>query len=167
MESVHDSDDRIWLEDLYRRHAPAAFRYALSLVPHGDAEDLVQASFLDAWTKLGQRQDIDRGWLLKSVRFRAFNLRRRRMFDVQFDERLAQALAAGDGLESREDLRALLAAWDRLTDRERELCVLRNVLELKPIEIARLTDRTTSATYQALARARKRLAALYDDAGGR
>jgi RNA polymerase sigma-70 factor (ECF subfamily) len=163
---VHENDDRIWLEDLYRRHATAALRYALSFVACADAEDLVHATFLDAWTKRDRRDGIDVGWVLKSVRFRALNLRRRTTLVVALDEHIAEAMAVGAQLDAREDLRALLAAWDRLTDGERELCVLADVLGLKPREIAQLIDRTPSATYQALARARKRLGVLYDEAGG-
>ena len=80
---IHDE-----FEALYRRHAPAVYRYALSVVRRRElAEDLTSEAFLALYRELDQ---IDRtllpGWLITVVRNRARDLWRRRAVEERYAE---------------------------------------------------------------------------------
>src|SRR5436309_5009369 len=67
------------LATIYRAHATAAYRYAVHLTgSRVDADDLVQAAFLEAHRQLVGGGDIvnPRAWLATVVRTRASNFRR-------------------------------------------------------------------------------------------
>jgi len=73
-------------EALYRQHAPAVYRYALSLVRRRElAEDLTSEAFLALHRELGK---IDRSqlpaWILTVVRNRARDLWRRRVVESRY-----------------------------------------------------------------------------------
>jgi RNA polymerase sigma-70 factor (ECF subfamily) len=65
--------------DLYERHAPALFRFALTLCRnHADAEDLVADTFVRLWTASGElRQETVRSYLFTILR-NLFATRQRR-----------------------------------------------------------------------------------------
>lgn len=82
-ERIHDE-----FEALYRRHAPAVYRYALSVVRRRElAEDLTSEAFLALYRELDR---IDRtllpGWLITVVRNRARDLWRRRAVEERYVE---------------------------------------------------------------------------------
>ncbi len=162
------SDDaHLWFEHLYREHRRGMLTCAVSWVALSEAEDIVHDALLDAWTKRADlRPGPGRGWLLESVRLRALNLRRRASIVAPAGMDLGGYLDGMLLLERREDLRAVLSAWQLLEERERELIVLADVLELAGAEIAQITDRTLAATYKAVARARKRRLAVFQQLGG-
>ena len=83
LKRIHDE-----FEALYRRHAPAVYRYALSVVRRRElAEDLVSEAFLALHRELDR---IDRtqlpGWLITVVRNRARDLWRRRAVEERYAE---------------------------------------------------------------------------------
>src|SRR5436309_2558324 len=96
------------LATIYRAHATAAYRYAVHLTgSREDADDLVQAAFLEAHRHLSKGEAIvnPRAWLAAVVRTRASNLRRDRREAAASDqlETLAGALRQ-DAVDAREQL---------------------------------------------------------------
>src|SRR5918994_3521587 len=89
-------------DGMYRRHAPAVYRYAYAVLGnHADAEDVTQTTFLNAYRALEQGVTPRKpsNWLLTIAsnaikqRFRQEQARPRQ---VELDERIAHA-------EPRED----------------------------------------------------------------
>jgi RNA polymerase sigma-70 factor (ECF subfamily) len=78
-------------EELYRRHAQAVFRFALSVTGKPEvAEDLTSEAFLALHRNLeGIDQEQLPGWLLTVVRNRARDLWRRRVVEQRYMEQLA------------------------------------------------------------------------------
>jgi RNA polymerase sigma-70 factor (ECF subfamily) len=87
------------LEALYRQHAPAVFRYALSITRRRDlAEDLTSEAFLALHRELSTIDPSQLpGWLITVVRNRARDLWRRRLVEERHveQERVAPAPPAG------------------------------------------------------------------------
>jgi RNA polymerase sigma-70 factor, ECF subfamily len=78
-------------EELYHQHAPAVFRFALSVAGRRDlAEDLTSEAFLALHRNLdGIDQSLLPGWLLTVVRNRARDWWRRRMVEQRYADQYA------------------------------------------------------------------------------
>jgi RNA polymerase sigma-70 factor, ECF subfamily len=75
-------------EELYRKHAPAVFRYALSIVRRRElAEDLTSEAFLALHREFDRIDSAQLpGWLITVVRNRARDTWRRRMVEDRYVE---------------------------------------------------------------------------------
>jgi RNA polymerase sigma-70 factor (ECF subfamily) len=135
-------------EELVRLHQQIAFRTAIVLAGSAaDAEEAVQDAFVKAWRGLGSfRAGAPfRPWLLAIVANEARTRRRASTRRAGWTERAAeQARATGavaapsaeaDAL-GRERREALLAALDRLPDRDRRALELRYLVGLSEREMA-------------------------------
>jgi RNA polymerase sigma factor (sigma-70 family) len=143
---------------LYVDHAVAAFRYALHLTgSREDAEDLVQAAFLEAHRRLTAGGEIvnPRAWLSTVVRHRAYNLSRDRREESSSD-RLEEL--AGGSAEGRQDAAADLdrvrAVLYQLPEPQHQAFVLRHWSDLSYREIAAVLGTTEPAVESLLVRAR-------------
>jgi RNA polymerase sigma-70 factor, ECF subfamily len=146
------------LAAMYRDHATAAYRYAVHLTgSRQDAEDLVQAAFLEAHRHLFESGAIvnPRAWLATVVRTRASNLRRDRREAAASDqlETLAGALLE-DTADAREALDRVRAALYELPEAQHQAFVLRYWSDLSYREIAAVLETTESAVESLLVRAR-------------
>ena len=138
---------------LYRAHTPALYALALRLTggDHGEAEDLVQESWVRAVTALRtfQAQSALRSWLCGVL----VNVRRGRMradwriVDVQDVE----PLAAGTGRDDALDLEHAIAS---LPDGARDVYVLHDVHGYTHREIAELLGIVEGTSKSQLNRAR-------------
>lgn len=117
-------------------HLRALHRFAASLVPLVDADDLVQDALLRAWQRRGDF-DPDRGsvraWLLAFVADQARQRwRRRRQPTIPLDLDLhVDAIAGPDGAPT--DVRRAIS---ELAPRQRTAIVLRHYVDLTYAEIA-------------------------------
>jgi len=129
-----------WLVALYRAHHRDLVRLATMLVDdQGTAEEAVQ----DAYVALARRgpgglddpQAYLRTAVLNNARstLRKRRVRRRHLRSVERDR---SAPAADQAVLLDEDARAVLAALDQLSERQREVLVLRYWSELSEAEIA-------------------------------
>jgi RNA polymerase sigma-70 factor, ECF subfamily len=154
-------------EALVRRHYRPAFVAALGeLGEASDAEDVCQDAFITALERLEECRDPDRfqAWLLRIVRNRARDIRRRRQV------RLAQPLeaawsTAGDSDPAldlqRSDLRdRLLAALARLPDVQRKVVLMYDLEGWPHREIAEQLELKEGTVRSHLSHGRRALRAL-------
>lgn len=162
--------DGLAYRQLVSRHQAAVLRYLrATLRDAADAEDAMQETFVAAWRSAGgyRGQAPVRAWLLGIARNAARRSRRRRVGEpaqyVGLDE---LGTEAGWGSEDPEQqllasLRrsALQAAFERLTESERETLVLRDLEDLAGEAVANMLGLSVAAMKSRLHRARLRLAA--------
>ena len=156
---------------LVRRHLPAAFAVARSIVVEpADAEDVCQDAFTAVLARLEECQPAEkfRAWLLRSVRNRAISFRRWQRV------REASVLGAGPGetdvasnresplaAAERADLRGRLGdALATLSDAQRAVVLLHDVEGWGHREIANLLGVAEGTSRATLFAARRRLRAL-------
>lgn len=155
------------------RHGDAIWRFLRGLAGTDEAaEDALQECFLAAWRARGSFRGAGsaRSWLLTIARNALYRAHRRRTNEPsQFDsvESLEElGPAAGWGAEgSNEDLERLEnrewieAALGRLSDRDREILLLRDVEGLTNEEVSRSLGLSIPTMKSRLHRARLRLMA--------
>jgi RNA polymerase sigma-70 factor (ECF subfamily) len=142
-------------------HLDDVYRYLVFLTADpGLAEDLAAETFEKAfrsWKRFDRRRGAERTWLCQLARSRALDYfraeaRRRRRESEAASEQIGSAEPFGDGLSPALDgaLRSLSAA-------EREVVVLRVVLELSAAEAAHVLRIGRTACSMRLARALQKL----------
>lgn len=162
--------DGLAYEQLVSRHQAAVFRYLqATLRDVADAEDAMQETFVAAWRSAGRYRGeaAVRAWLLGIARNTARHSRRRRAGEpAEYVGLDALGTEAGWGNEDPEEqllasLRrsALQAAFERLTESDREILVLRDLEDLAGDAVANVLGLTLGAMKSRLHRARLRLAA--------
>jgi RNA polymerase sigma factor (sigma-70 family) len=159
-------------EQLVRLHQQLAFRTALVLARNAaDAEEAAQDAFVKAWRALPRfdRSRPFRPWLLAIVANEARNRRRsagRRealvLRAATLDSPPAAAPSPELALLVAERHGALLAALERLSERDRQVIACRYLLELSEAESAVVLDCRVGTVKSRLARALERLRAQAD-----
>ncbi|HEX5724203.1 MAG TPA: sigma-70 family RNA polymerase sigma factor [Longimicrobiaceae bacterium] len=155
---------------LVARYQEALFRHALGMVGDPDAAaDLVQDSFVKAYTRLATCQDPARfpAWLFRILRNRCKDwLKNRRQRNVPLHDDTAAAPARDDpGVElERTELGGVVAAaLARLPGAQREAFLLKHVEGLSYEEMAERLETGVSALKMRVMRARETLQALLRD----
>jgi len=144
--------------------SPLLYRIAFSIVrSRADAEDIVQETFVRVIEDPARfaRVREPRPWLVRI----AWNLaldRVRRITPVSLNEELAAGLispqrSADAALAEARRLAQVLAAVDRLPQREREVLLLAAIEELTTAEIAAVLKKSESSVRSLLFRARAHL----------
>ena len=143
---------------LFHAHHRDVFAYAARRVPAEAANDVVAEAFLIAWSKLEQVPADALPWLLAVARNLIRNQvrasGRRRVLHSRLAGDAANEARAHDGDERDDDLRA---AFDQLSERDRELLALIAWEGLAPSQAARVLGRTPTAVRVQLHRAKRRL----------
>lgn len=152
---------------LVRRYQPILFHHAFGMVSDSDAAaDLVQDSFVKAYTRLRSCQDPARfgAWAFRILRNRCHDYLRDRRRQVVPLEQGAAALASSENpetdLERTTLSRALDAALARLPDAQREAFLLKHVEGCSYEEMTEMLDVSVSALKMRVMRAREALQAL-------
>ena len=152
------------LDALVRDHSALLYRVALSVLRNSaEAEDVVQDAFvrvLQHKRKLAEIVDV-RPWLVRI----AWNLaldRRRRVRPDQMDEEFAAGLVSAcvppdRALAEATSVARVLAAMERLPEKERQALLLSAMQELSTAEIAAVLGRSESSVRALLFRARTHL----------
>ena len=149
--------------ELYVRHAPDVFRFALYL--SGDwheAEDITSETFVRAWTAtVPIRTASARGYLLTIARNLFLQGLPRKSRHSALDDQLRDPGAGADTLAERNsELQAVLAGLQRLPEGDRAALVMRVVEEMPYEEIARALQISLSAAKTRVHRARLALAGI-------
>ena len=147
--------------DVAREHLDDVYRYLVFLTADPVlAEDLTGETFEKAfrsWKRFDPRRGSERTWLCQLARSRALDhfrseARRRRREESSASELGQGSESLGDGISAE-----LEAALRSLSAGEREVVVLRIVLELDAISVARVLGISRSACSMRLARALQKL----------
>ena len=160
---ARDGDLRAF-EDLVRRFETPLYRLALRMLDdRGEAEDVVQETFLSAWRRLPELRDARAftGWLYRVTTNRCLNLLRARRPAADVDLDLLESAAGSRPervVETATALDALGAALRRLTPPQRAAWLLREVHGLAYGEIAHIMGSSPAAVRGRIARARVDLA---------
>ncbi len=156
---------RLAARELFIRYGSRLQRYAITLLGNpGDAEDLVQEAFVQAFSRLGQYRGPGtfQGWLFSICRNRALNdLRKRGMELLPFtplDEGKLQPVADQEELfRSAEGDGGTLNLLGCLPPHFREVLLLRLVERLSYGEIAEMTGNSEENARQMVSRGLARL----------
>jgi RNA polymerase sigma factor (sigma-70 family) len=152
-------------ERLYRAHRRAVYRFVLrDLGDPQEAEDVTQIAFLDAYRALsrGSRPDAPRPWLYTIAR----NASRRRFRRERPDEvPLEDSVTLVDPQAADAAAREIVAAVLALSQRHREVLLLREVHGLSAAETARELDTSIPSVEMALFRARREVRSALESAG--
>lgn len=159
-------------DELFERYRSGILAYVVGIThDRGIAEEITQDCFLTLIQhrdRLNPRRSVS-GWLYRVARNRAIDVMRHRKFEVlPGDEYLDVSSEGGDDgpmpestLVQKEDRRALLEAMHILSDREKELLMLRFYSDLTFKEIAAVVKRPLGtvlwSTRRALAKLRETL----------
>jgi RNA polymerase sigma-70 factor (ECF subfamily) len=148
--------------DVAREHLDDVYRYLVFLTADPTlADDLTGETFEKAfrsWKRFDPRRGSERTWLCQVARSRALDhfrseARRRRREDRAVSEAVETVSESlGDGISP-----ALDSALRSLSAGEREVVVLRIVLELDALSVARVLGISRSACSMRLARALQKL----------
>ncbi len=151
---------------LVSRYQGMLYRHALGMVLQEDAAaDLVQDSFIKAYTSLEQCQDPARfkAWIFRIVSNRCKDyLKNRRRQTVPLEEDTALTSSRDDpefGLERQELQAAVNRALAALPEAQREAFLLKHVEGHSYEEMAALLDASVSALKMRVLRAREALQA--------
>jgi RNA polymerase sigma factor (sigma-70 family) len=145
---------------LYRQHVASVYRYVYAVLGnHADAEDVTQQTFLNAYRSMAQgtKPRKAENWLLtiahNEIR-RHFRDNRKKTFDVEFDEQLAQPTPERGDPSLADVLRAL----QQIPPAQRSALVMREFEGRSYAEIAEIMDVTPKALETLIFRARRSLA---------
>ena len=153
-------------DELYVRHAPDVFRFALYL--SGDwheAEDITSETFVRAWSAtVPIRTATVKGYLLTIARNLFLQGLPRKSRHAALDDQLRDPRASTDArAEQNSELQAVLAGLQRLPEGDRAALVMRVVDELPYEEIARALQISLSAAKTRVHRARLALAGIRNE----
>jgi RNA polymerase sigma-70 factor, ECF subfamily len=153
--------------ELYRAHLRDVYSYSYYRVGnHHDAEDLTEQTFLQAYRHFERAQRESHGrplrpWLIRIAHNLAANYYRDRSRKPQTQLEDAAVVSAPhdteDLVESRQELKDVLAGVSNLPDDRREALIMRFALGMDNREIARALDRSEGATKVLIHRAIKQL----------
>ena len=156
--------DREAYRILVRRYQDMLFRHALRMTSEHDvAADLVQASFVKAYTNLAHCRDPERfgAWLYRILANACkdhLKSKRRRDVSLEDQSNLADVRVSPAAALERSELRAVLnSAIAKLPDSLREAFVLKHVEGRSYEEIAELLDTSVPALKMRVHRAREAL----------
>jgi len=152
-------------ERLFRSEADAVRSYALRRTDPADADDVVAETFLVAWRRFDDMPSDPRPWLLSVARNVLANRRRSVRRLVSLSDRLAQGTgrsASPDGTAATDLKLAVIAALERLPEKEQEAMRLIAWDRLSPADAATVLGCTRATLAVRVHRARRRLATLLD-----
>ena len=164
IERILQSGERECYAVLVGRYQEALFRHAAAMVGDRDAAaDLVQDSFVKAYTRLDTCQDPERfpAWLFRILRNRCKDwLKNRRQHTVSLADDAVVAPAGDDPMREMERTelgRVVEAALARLPAAQREAFLLKHVEGRSYEEMAEMLDTGISALKMRVMRAREAL----------
>ncbi len=167
--SAASHGNELAFSELHRRHYPALRAFVFHLLGsrhrHEDAEDVVQDAFARAFDALSERRFSGdfRRWIFTIARNRSIDLLRgERVRLVSLDAEgteaavpvAAEATTPVAVAEAHEEVAWLVAAIEKLPERQRSALLLRELGGLSHLEIAQTLETTAGSARQLITRAR-------------
>ena len=153
-------------EKLVRRYQTALYRYAVGMIlDHDAAADMVQDTFIRAYTNLRRCRDRERfgAWVFQTLRNRCLDyLKDIRRKNVRLDEEspLIDGAQSPSAMVERKQLQSRLRdALATLPEAQREAFVMHYVDEIPYEKMSELLDAKVSALKMRVMRAREALGA--------
>ncbi len=148
------------------RHQPWVTRLLVALLPHGEADEVKQETFLSGWLNLKQLliNAAFPGWIRGIAVRGAYKRYRRRNVEDRYQVLASVPTEISDpaqSLQNADGVRFVLSQMDYIY---REILVLRYVEELNIEEICTTLDLGTSAVKMRLKRARDQFKVIYVEA---
>lgn len=167
------SADLAQLESVYRDNVRRVYGYAVNRLGPDDAADVVSEVFHAAAvaTRSGQVEQVTASWLMAVTRNKIMD-HWRRAYRRKSRRHLTDARST-DLVEFPNDWAhdarrsEVLAALDRLSQKDRTLLILHHVDGLRIADLAEITGMSQSALESALARARRAFRRNYSREDGR
>lgn len=147
-------------DDLYRRRAADALRYAASILGSEDAGDACQEAWLKVWRSWGAAdpEHLD-AWVIRIVRNCCIDQQRARRPVDHLDERdLPPVMAADDAVAFHVDATTAMPLLRQLGQPFREALWLREVADLSCSEIAEIQGVPIGTVMSRLHAARRKAA---------
>jgi len=142
------AENRTWVLSALARFERPLHRFASSLVGSAHAADLVQDTFLELIrADRGQVEDHLSAWLFTVCKRRAIDFRRQRSRHAALEEEDGmQSPDSGPAVrvERRQSLSRVLDALDRLSERDRQVVILKFSAGLRYKEIADVMELSVS-----------------------
>ncbi|MFE9422604.1 RNA polymerase sigma factor [Kitasatospora sp. NPDC006697] len=156
--SEQEQESRPTVTELYHAHRLGLVRLAILLVDRQDvAEDVVQEAFTGLFQKYGERlEDVDNalGYLRTSVVNGSRSvLRRRKTAREYVPPHEADAQSAEEHAVLNDEHRRVVVALQQLTERQREVLVLRYYSDLSEAQIAEALGLSRGAVKSTASRA--------------
>ena len=157
-----DGDLRAF-EVLVRRHGPLMRAYATRVLgSNSEVDDVVQETFITAWTKLPTLDDLSvvKSWLMRIVNRKAIDRIRARHDDrplLDWDDETPPEQGPEKQAEAQSQREQLKGALDRLPEAQRQCWVMKEVGGFSYEEISEELGVPPSTVRGLLARARKTL----------
>jgi RNA polymerase sigma-70 factor (ECF subfamily) len=168
IDGVMDRSDHEAFRALFRAYYPRVCRYLALRTEPDLVEDLAAQTFLAAWRRQRDLPADPLPWLLGAARKCLANARRGRDRSAALVDRFSAAAAAEplieDGVVTAAQRRALAGALAAMTERDRELLVLRYWEDLAPRDVAAVLDLNPALARTRLHRATARLQTALHDA---
>jgi len=127
------------IENLYKRYAGDVRRFALYLCGNVVmADEITSDTFVRAWMAAGRiRQPTVKSYLFTIARNAYIDLLRRAARQTQLEEKMPDmGISAQTQMEQGAEVRAVLAALQRLPEMDRTVLLMRTVAEMPYEEIA-------------------------------
>jgi RNA polymerase sigma-70 factor, ECF subfamily len=167
------SGDRLAMRTLYGRHNVRVFRFVLRLIgDESKAEDIVSEVFFDVWRQAGRfegRSQVST-WILAIARYKAISVLRQRKDDVIEDDVVEAVADDSDNpqvsLEKKDTGILLQKCLRQLSPEHREIIDLVYYHEKSVEEAAEIVGVPRNTVKTRMFYARKRIAELYEQAGG-
>jgi len=154
-----DGHDRAF-EAIVERYSKPLHAYCRRVLPASRAEDVVQQTFMSAWTALREGADVKelRAWLYRIAHNNAINAAKRSGYDYdELSESLHGAADTAVDAERRRVIRDTLTGLASLPERQREALLRTAVEGRSQEEVARELGLTDGAVRQLVHRARTSL----------
>ena len=150
--------------ELYQLYSKAMFNICLRMVKNeADAEDLLQNSFIDVFTKLDtfRFQSSIGAWIKRIVVNNCINfLKKRRLYFEEIDDRISEQEDPQPEAETKLSVQAIKNAMLRLPDGYRVVFSLYQMEGYDHKEIAEILQVSEQTSKSQYSRARKRLREL-------
>jgi len=160
-----------WVEELFGAYVNGVFNVAYRVVwNHSDAEDIVQATFVKAFARIGQLKDPSkaRSWLFQVAYREAISVvRQRRSVPVDPNDLTvtpSTGVSPADHSVSVAVVAEISAAMQRLNSDERIAVVLRDVEDMPMKHVAEVLGIGLSAAKMRVHRGRQNLRVMLTDA---
>jgi RNA polymerase sigma-70 factor, ECF subfamily len=165
--------DRLAMRTLYGRHNVRVFRFVLRLIgDESKAEDVVSEVFFDVWRQAGRfegRSQVST-WILAIARYKAISVLRQRQEEAIEDEVVEAVADESDNpqaaLEKKDTGTLLKKCLQQLSPEHREIIDLVYYHEKSVDEAAAIVGVPRNTVKTRMFYARKRIAELFEQAGG-